>query len=364
MSTIVRIRVAVTLLIVIAVGALGGQPSAARGASVLAAQASGHWVAQDSMTASTMHGIACPSATVCYASAAQGIIVGTTNGGRTWNSLLSGVDAGVWAISCPSAGRCIAGSESSFHILLTRDGGRTWDLAYQPPLTSNDQFDSDGTNNYYFRGMYGATCATASTCFIVGTIGHIFRTADGGAHWSIQAGEYGQATQASGTSRQSIMSDVSCLSASVCYAVGFICNCSVPYHVLTAGAIAVSTDGGRSWRSRTVANVIQSVNCLDVRTCVAVGLNGVILRTTDGGRTWPSVSNPLSGGKRTLSQVICMGGSCRAVGDKGSVLLSTDGGQSWGSERVPTTADLDVIACPRANLCYIGGNGGVILKGS
>jgi len=355
-----RTRVACTLLIVLAVGALGGRASAARGEASSSVPANGHWVAQDSLTASDIHGIACPSAAVCYASAAQGIIVGTADGGRTWNPLLSAAAGGVWAIACPSVSRCITGSETDFHILLTRDGGRTWDLAYQPELASEPQFDSDGTNNYYFHGMYGATCATATACFI----GYIFRTADGGATWSIQTGApYGQSA---GTSRQSVLGDVSCIpSAGVCYAVGFICNCAVPYGgVLTAGAIAVSTDGGRSWRSRTVANGLQSVSCLDARTCVAVGVNGVILRTTDGGRSWPSVPNPLSGGRARLNQVICVGGVCRAVGDYGSVLLSTDGGRSWHTERVPTAAGLDVIACPRANLCYIGGAGGVILKGS
>ncbi len=357
------------VLIIGAAGALGTRPGAARGTAKAAAVTPGHWVARDSQTASDIHAVTCPSAAVCYATAYQGTIVSTTDGGRTWTSLLSGATSGVWGITCPSVTTCVAGSERDFHILRSTDSGRTWDLAYQPDLATPDQSDGSETGpNFYHLGLYVATCPTARTCLLVGTVGHIYRTTDGGTSWTVRAGAYSDVPQATGTSRQSVLSDVSCPTTGVCYTVGFLCNCYPPYDVATGGEIAVSTDGGASWRSRTIANILQGVTCIAARACIAIGLNGTILRTTDGGRTWPAVPNPLTGGKTNLYAIACAGSVCRAVGgganDRGGVLLrSADGGRTWRAESVPTTASLDAIACPRANLCYLGGAAGALLVG-
>ena len=68
-----------------------------------AAAPTGRWAPQDSMTASDIHQLACPAASVCYAAAGEGTIIGTTDGGRHWNSLLSGASNGVDSIACPAA---------------------------------------------------------------------------------------------------------------------------------------------------------------------------------------------------------------------------------------------------------------------
>ncbi len=360
------------LLLVLLLGVTGApapRPPVARGA-ILPAALPGHWVAPDSQTASDIHTVACPTPTVCYATAAQGTIIGTTDGGRTWTGLLAGADPGPWGLACPSATTCLAGSERNFHILRTTDGGRTWDLVYRPPLTSMDDVDGSGTGpNFYLLGLYGATCPTARICLLVGTVGHVYRTTDGGTTWAVRAGEYSDTPQAVGTSRQAVLSDVSCPVVGTCYTVGILCNCSPPHHVATGGEIALSADGGASWRSRTIATILQGLTCSDARTCLAVGLNGTILRTTDGGRTWPAVPNPLAGGTTNLYAVACAGGVCRAVGggannQGGVVLRSADGGRTWRREAVPTAASLDAIACPRADRCYLGGAAGALLVGS
>lgn len=367
---VTRLRLLLVLIIGVA-GALAARPVMARGVALAAAVTPGHWVARDSQTGSDIHDLACPSTTVCYATAAQGTIVGTTDSGRTWTSLLSGVTAGVWGITCPSVTTCVAGSEVHFHILRSTDGGRTWDLVYQPEIASLDDLDGSGPSpNFYHLGLYAATCPMARTCLLVGTVGHVYRTTDGGTNWAVRAGEYSDTPQATETSRQSVLSDVSCPTTGVCYTVGFLCNCEAGYDVTTGGEIAVSTDGGASWRSRTIANALQGVACTAARVCITVGLNGTILRTTDGGRTWPAVPNPLMGGKTNLYAIACVSGVCRAVGGDatgtagGVMLRSADGGRTWRRESVPTTASLDAINCPRATLCYLGGSAGALLTGS
>jgi photosystem II stability/assembly factor-like uncharacterized protein len=152
--------------------------------------------------------------------------------------------------------------------------------------------------------------------------------------------------------------------------VGVICNCTAPSREFTAGEIAVSTDGGTTWRSRTIANILYGVSCPAAHTCVAVGTNGTILRTSDGGRSWPRVPTPLRPGQADLNAVACAGnGVCRAVGGgsngkEGVVLWSGDAGRTWQVEPLPNVAALYAIACPRTDLCYLGGQGGILLRGA
>ncbi len=285
-------------------------------------------------------------------------------------SLLAGAENGVSSIACPSACVCIAGSENHFNSRRSRDGGRTWDVVYQPAESSPEDWDSSGMEIWYYYGLYSATCVTARLCYVVGTVGHVFRSADGGTTWAVVAGKSSTPPNTSGTSRHSVLSDISCPTAAVCYTVGDICTCSPPYNEFTAGAIATSTNGGLAWRSRTIANTLQGVSCLDAHTCVVVGYSGAILRTSDGGRTWPRVPTPSGAGAANLMAVACVGGKvCHAVGGDaqgkaGVVLRSGDGGRTWQAEPVPPTTALSAIACPSPDVCYVGGARGVLLKGS
>jgi len=336
----------------------------------LAAPLPSHWSTPDSQTASDIRALACPSTHVCYATANQGTIVGATDGGRTWTALPSGAASGVWGLTCPSVTTCIAGSESLFYILRTTDRSRAWDLVYQPDPASTDGEDGSGIGLiYYHLGLYAATCPTVRTCLLVGTVGHVYRTKDDGADWTVQAGEYSTAPQAVGTSRDAVLSDVSCPVAGTCYTVGFLCNCSPPYNVITGGEIAVSTDGGGSWRSHTIANVLQGVACLDARTCVAASFNGTILRTTDGGRTWPAVPNPFAGSKTNLYAVARAGGVCRVVGggadNKGaSYCAARMGGGLGGARPYPPRLVWTLSLAHGPISASLGGAGGTLLVGS
>src|SRR5260370_41081774 len=79
-------------LIVVWLGGLGGH--------VLAA---GPWTSQVSGTSQNLNGVACPSTSNCFAVAAGGAIVATTNGGSTsWSPQTSGPSSSLKSIACLS----------------------------------------------------------------------------------------------------------------------------------------------------------------------------------------------------------------------------------------------------------------------
>ncbi len=121
---VAHLRAVLLLFLPLLVAVLDAPSVAATSAS-----SSAGWVAVDSQTGSEIYVIACPSRRVCCATAAQGTVVGTRNGGSTWKSLLAGADPGPWGLACSTINTCIAGTASAFHILRTADGGQTWDLS-------------------------------------------------------------------------------------------------------------------------------------------------------------------------------------------------------------------------------------------
>lgn len=113
----------------------------------------------------------------------QPIIIHTSNGGSTWTSAtevaappligLKGV-ACVSSSSCTAVGSGLEGLEGpgGYLILGTEDGGVTWDTL----LYDDDAMDQ----------LYAVVCPGADICITVGGGGTIFRTIDGGITWTPQ----------------------------------------------------------------------------------------------------------------------------------------------------------------------------------
>jgi photosystem II stability/assembly factor-like uncharacterized protein len=74
---------------------------------------------------------------------------------------------------------------------------------------------------------------------------------------------------------------------------------------------------------------LNTVACLSLSTCVAVGDRATILRTMNEGRTWRGQP---SGTTNDLDDVACSRPStCVVVGGLGTILRSMDGGRTWRS---------------------------------
>jgi len=171
-----------------------------------------------------VHAIACPSVRVCYVVGGPGIVMVTKNGGLNWQNLrnhLSGSSADLSGISCVDTQTCITvgyGCVTSFGcseggeagiIQVTRDGGKTW-RATRPPVPAADRSKVCSTFGCPSGlNLSDVACASRASCWVVGAMGFILHTVDGGDIWR---------RQHSGTDLSLL--GIACPGIDRCYAVG------------------------------------------------------------------------------------------------------------------------------------------------
>jgi photosystem II stability/assembly factor-like uncharacterized protein len=142
--------------------------------------------------------IACPSPQICYLAGSPAIITVTRDGGKTWRDLptpASGTSIAFSNIACATIHSCVAvgtGCTTGYGcspngfgstILRTNNGGKTWQETI-PPLPPGDRPKlCDLTGCAQGVSLSRVACPSTQRCWIVGSLGAIFSTTDGGATW-------------------------------------------------------------------------------------------------------------------------------------------------------------------------------------
>ncbi|MBI2427232.1 MAG: T9SS type A sorting domain-containing protein [Ignavibacteriales bacterium] len=258
---------------------------------------------------------------------AWGLILRTTNGGRTWTPQQSGVSDYMESVHFLDANRGAVGM-SSGGVLMTSDGGTTW-VRHQV-----------GAFNLFH---WGIAYLDANTIVTVGLFGQIWRTSDGGTTWTQRRNE-------SGGSR---LYGVSFSDFNNGTAVGWY------------GRIVRTTDGGVTWTNQTsgTSNHLSGVSFTDANTGTIVGAGGTILRTTNGGATWTAQSSGTTAGVTGVKFLDANRGV--AVGGNGLILETSDGGATWRrNQNTVNSNNLSSVSLVDENSGWAVGNGGRILSTS
>ncbi len=187
-----------------------------------------------------------PNTTVCIAtgdtaentsgSVAQAFVLSTSNG-TSWSEH-SVPDVGrIGSLSCPTALICVGGAsgldvEDPGFLVGTKNGGATWQTA---------------TALRFFAGL-SVTCGSPTTCFAAGTFLRN-RSNYGGMIETQNSGETWQPISALHQSGISTVDSLSCHSATNCIALGTGFNKSGQED----GQIFVTTSGWVTWSSHSVA---------------------------------------------------------------------------------------------------------------
>ena len=247
-----------------------------------------NWAVQNSGTLAPLNAVGFFSELNGIAVGGSGTILGTTDGGTHWIQQTSGTTLTLNSVLILDSHTGVAVGDYGT-ILLTTNGGSTW-----IPRTSS-------TN-----AQLTSVCSSSpSTWFSIGN-GVLLRTIDGGDSWSN-------------------IGNVSGADISFHNDAGVI--------VGSLGSILVTTDGGSNWirKKRTVFPEgyasLYDVTFSSPTNCVAVGYPGMVLRSSDEGNTW--VSCPQTPGYqsfRTVSFVNANNGF--ALGYQCGV-RTTDGGSTW-----------------------------------
>ncbi len=290
------------------------------------------WISQNSGTNQFLNSVTFTDSNTGYVVGADmnqsaGVILKTTNGGSTWNTLTT-VPYCLYAVCFPSPETGYAvGSDNAGAvnvILKTIDGGANWVSVYT------------GSSGY----LYGAYFTDQYTGYVVGMQGTILKTTDGGTTWTTQS--LGQLTQ---------FESVYFTSPVTGYAVG---QSNEGTHV---GLVAKTTDAGLTWTTQFTGNSapLHCVYFPTANTGYAIGSAGVIFKTTDGGNTWAYIN---SGTTSYLFGVYFTSENTGyAVGD--GIFKTTDGGLNWA---YTNTGYLQKVVFTDENTGYIVGPEGIILK--
>jgi hypothetical protein len=217
-----------------------------------------------------------------------------------------------------------------------------------------------------FAALLGVACPSSTACYAVGSYDNGSTNlplieAWNGTSWSLQTPTLPANTTAAK------LSDVSCVSSSACWAVGYVEVSGQPRRTL------VLTWNGTSWSTQTSANPsganlaqLHGIECTSSSACEAVGqyLDGSSVQhaLAEGwnGSTWSlqTVPDPVSGTDPVLQDVSCSSSStCEGVGQYTSTTPSTEpmaagwNGSTWSLQAVPKDAGVSDafligVSCP------------------
>jgi hypothetical protein len=220
-----------------------------------------------------LQGVACPSATACYAvgtyfkGSGQEVTIAEYWNGKTWatQTTPSGTPKDLWGVSCSSTSSCLAvgyySKGASNELALAEDwNGKVWGSQTAP--------DPKGSQGTYLSTI---SCVSAKACAAVGN----YQGSSGllgaseiwnGKTWAVAA------TPAPASGDSDTLNTVSCISATACTAVGFSQD--------SAGnnTVIVESWNGKSWAAETAVEptsatsaTLQGISCASATACMATG---------------------------------------------------------------------------------------------
>jgi hypothetical protein len=229
-------------------------------------------------TGSQLAGVACASASDCWATGSYSVSSGSGSlyrtlvehwDGSTWTTVTSpnpgssGQSNTLYEVTCASAAECWSVGYSyvnpAVSTLIERWDGSAWTAVSSPNTTGVRTF------------LQGVTCTATTDCWAVGWQSD----ANDGNRRTVAVRWDGTAwnlvtTPNSSTSRDGTLGDISCTSAAQCWAVGFHSNGSVEQ-------VLIEQWNGSAWTlvpapTPGTENFLNSVACAPI--CFAVGASG------------------------------------------------------------------------------------------
>jgi photosystem II stability/assembly factor-like uncharacterized protein len=233
-----------------------------------------------------------------------GIILHTTDGGKTWVRQESGTENHLFAVCFVDLnnGWAVGAMETVRH---TSDGGKTWEEQEEGKSAKEDFFAVDiNYNGVYFHD--------ANEGWFVGEFGTINHTTDGGKTWNYY--------------EEPLLKP--------------------PFDEQT-------------WEEPKFT--LFDVYFTDRNRGFLLGIEGTLLKTDDGGKEWKKVDSSTD---QALYSMTSVGDKCWAVGSRGAYIYSTDGGStwSWDKEAIHTKGFLTSVSFSDENTGWVVGKSGAVFK--
>lgn len=355
-------------------------PGQLAGQVLLATTDGGHtWAAVDTDAAGidalsfsgAEHGFAgrtgCPGSTPPGAAGCGGGLLRTTDGGRTWQAVpsadppvggaglplpvlaVTAAGANLWALEAgPTGGTSPAGPAGAARVMASADGGASWSPGGTLPLADpGEGAGAVGALAFSSAAVGYASVYALGSCAMAGCgVNAVFRTADGGASWSVVTAGQPRCNFARPA--------LAATSAEALVARGVnLAACAGPQTTLVR-----STNGGATWNAATTWSELGPVRLLappgGAATFWAVS-GPALLRSADGGATWAQVlpAPAPTAAVEFLSPTV--GWGVGTVSDPGAVLRTSDGGRTWSVAASFAGAELSGVSFASARDGWVVG---------
>lgn len=289
------------------------------------------WTTVPSEVTNDLNDLACVDERTCYAVGGApfiggpGIVIKTVNGGDTWITQPIPTTQPLRGIHCPTASLCYAAGSGGV-ILKTTNGGDAWTSL--PSGTTSTLWD--------------IWAPTPSTVMAVGDLGTFRRSTDSGATWT------GYNPPVLGPFEPSLHA--------------LFCASGTCWIGADNSTIRRSTDAGVTWTTMTTPSGTVGVSEIFSRNGTTVwGSASFVqaIKSIDGGVTWSAFPIPAAGGYGAIEFIDDLLGW---MGGNGTIIKTTNGGTSWTDEILPIRLYFRDLQCFGANLCYVVGDDGTILR--
>jgi len=237
-----------------------------RGRIFLSKDGAKTWESVDGGTTAALSSVCFPDRRHGWIVGQAGTLLHSADGGKTWEAQSAGVETYLLDVDFLDPLHGIAvGAETT--VLTTADGGATWKPS---PLKSSAGLLGD-------LNLFAAVMMDPRSACIVGDMGWIFVTEDGGLHWS---------------ETKTSLYDDRLMMGRVLYALAY--DSGTLYAAGIDSTFAVSKDRGRSWAMGDTGFSKPDLYGIDFvgKFGMAAGSGGHLIRTTDGGATWHAVDVP------------------------------------------------------------------------
>lgn len=250
----------------------------------------------------------------------SGVIAYSNTNGRTWTIQESSINYAEVLFIDENTGFAVGSG-----IYKTTDGGKNWDLNYNP--------------GNYSRSVH---FADANTGYVVGNNGAIYKTSDGGQNWE------GKNSNVDVALNSVFFTDTN---------TGYACGAS--------GTIINTTDGGETWieADKVTNHEIFSIHFInDTIGFTAVRSNGYA-KTTNAGEDWQWINLSVAPYSNRVHDVAFYSEQDGyMVGHNGFVFSTNDGGETWDFTLLSEYSDLYGLAVRDENTVIAVGRTGTILR--
>jgi photosystem II stability/assembly factor-like uncharacterized protein len=269
---------------------------------------------------------------VGYICGAMGALVKTTDGGKNWTSIKSGIQPSLNCIQALDDKNVYMARNELYH---TKDGGTTWDTAGLENVGS---------------GIFDLKFMNSTTGFIAKN--GVMKTTDSGKNWTLKFDSGADEEYYALTYNKLQFIDAN---------IGF-CAGGKTYDGTSVGNMVKTTDGGETWTSlKLKMSQITAFYFLDPNNGFVFNFNKELWKTTDGGVNWIKVSSSIPD---QYTDCYFVNASKIVLRTSDRIYHSEDGGITWTKdfELDATDGQLTKMKFVDSRKGFVVGNNGYVAQ--